>query len=123
MQRLVISYAKLGGKAEVLYFGTDGSEAEKALEAAAQGGDKAPALVELHNLGRPLKRRYNVQPSKEELENAKKRDADEAARQKELEAAENAQAKAEAKAKAEAEAKAKAEAEAAEAAKSKSTKK
>lgn len=93
MQRLVLSYQKIGEKAKVLYFGTDGSEAEEVLSEAAKGGDKAPALVELHNLGRPLKRRYNVQPSKEELANAKKRDAAEAERQKKLEASAKADPK------------------------------
>lgn len=77
MLRLVLSYKTRGDKnPSVEYLGHDGEKARSSMESAAKpkGRAKAPEMVELFTLSRPLKR-YNTEgPSKEEIALAKARD-------------------------------------------------
>lgn len=92
MDRLVITRKTRNAEPVVKYIGSNGDKASKAIDAAGKLKDK-PEVIELYTLGRPAKRVDTTPPSKEELEIAKKRDADEAERQAALKKAEKAEAK------------------------------
>ena len=84
MLRLVLKYpTKETKEPDVLYCGPDGDAALQTVKKAKEG-KKPPFLIEVHHLGRAIKRVFYDKPTKEELEIAKARDEKEAAIQAKL---------------------------------------